>query len=235
MVVELELAGITKQFPGVLANDHIDLSVERGEIRCLLGENGAGKSTLMGVLFGLIRPDAGTIRIRGSEAHFSSARDAILAGLGMVHQAFRLFPSLTVTDNVVYGSEPQRLGLIDSARAEEEVAALAGRYGFAIPPRARVGDLPVGVQQRVEILKALYRRASILILDEPTAVLTPQEASSLFEVLRGLAADGRTIIFITHKLEEVMAVSDGSLSSATAASSAIGAPARPLPRKSVAP
>ena len=208
MTVQLELRGITKRFPGVLANDHIDLTVEKGEIHALMGENGAGKSTLMSILFGLYQPDEGEIRLAGVERHFASPRDAIAAGLGMVFQSFKLFPSLTVAENVVFGRETTRRGRFDRKGAEREVAAIAERYGLALDPAARVDDLPVGVLQRVEIIKALYRDASVLILDEPTAVLTPQEAERLFEILRALAADGRTIIFITHKLKEVMALSD---------------------------
>ncbi len=204
----LELRGIVKRFPGVLANDHIDLSVERGEIRALLGENGAGKTTLMRVLYGLYPPDAGEIQLAGQTQHFRSPTDAIEAGLGMVHQHFMLFPSLTVAENIVYGREPRRWGFIDRRTAARQVAALAERYGLEVDPGARVADLSVGLRQRVEILKTLYRDAQVLILDEPTAVLTPQERQGLFRVLRELAGQGKTVIFITHKLQEVMEIAD---------------------------
>jgi len=205
---EVEMRGIVRRFPGVLANDRVDLTVETGEVHAVMGENGAGKSTLMSILYGLQRPDAGTIRLRGVEHTFGSPVQAIAAGLGMVHQGFKLFPSLTVTENVVYGSEPTRRGFVDRAGARARVAELVERHGLQVPPDARVEDLPVGVQQRVEILKLLYRDARVLILDEPTAVLTPAEADRLLDVMRGLAASGRTILLVTHKLNEVMAVSD---------------------------
>jgi ABC-type uncharacterized transport system ATPase subunit len=206
----IELRGIVKRFPGVLANDHIDLSVEPGEIRALVGENGAGKTTLMRILYGLYQPDEGEIILQGHPHRFRSPLDAIRAGLGMVHQHFMLFPSLTVSENVVYGAEPTRAGFVDTQSANQQVADLAGRYGLLVDPTARVGDLPVGIRQRVEILKMLYRDAQTLILDEPTAVLTPQERDGLFEILRNLASQGRTLIFITHKLNEVMSISDNA-------------------------
>ncbi|MCF2527900.1 ABC transporter ATP-binding protein [Yinghuangia soli] len=205
---EVELRGIVKRFPGVLACDRVDLAVAAGEVHALMGENGAGKSTLMSVLYGLQRPDAGQILLRGTPHSFTSPLQAIDAGLGMVHQGFKLFPSLSVTENVVYGSEPVRRGLVDRAAARAKVAELVERHGLQVPPDAKVGSLPVGVQQRVEILKLLYRDARVLILDEPTAVLTPAEADRLLEVVRGLAAAGRTVLLVTHKLHEVMAVSD---------------------------
>lgn len=204
----VELRGITKEFPGTLANDRVDLTVARGEIHALMGENGAGKSTLMSVLYGLLRPDAGRILLDGREVAFADPSQAIAAGLGMVHQSFRLFPSFTVAENVVFAAEPRRFGLVDRAAAVREVGALAERHGLAVDPAARVGDLPVGVRQRVEILKLLHRGARTLILDEPTAVLTPAEADALFAVLRSLAADGRTVLLATHKLREVMEGSD---------------------------
>ncbi|MGW1997052.1 ABC transporter ATP-binding protein [Embleya sp. NPDC001921] len=207
-IAEVEMRGIVRRFPGVLANDRVDLRVERGEIHAVMGENGAGKSTLMSILYGLQRPDAGHILLRGTEHSFGSPVQAIAAGLGMVHQGFKLFPSLTVTENVVYGGEPTRRGLVDRAAARARVAALVETHGLRVPPDARVADLPVGVQQRVEILKLLYRDARVLILDEPTAVLTPAEADRLLEVIRGLARSGRTVLLVTHKLGEVMAVSD---------------------------
>jgi ABC-type uncharacterized transport system ATPase subunit len=206
----IELRGIVKRFPGVLANDHIDLSVEPGEIRALVGENGAGKTTLMRILYGLYQPDEGEIYLQGQLQHFRSPLDAIRAGLGMVHQHFMLFPSLTVSENVVYGAEPTRAGFVDNRSAIRQVAELAGRYGLMVDPDARVGDLPVGIRQRVELLKMLYRDAQTLILDEPTAVLTPQERDGLFAILKNLARQGRTIIFITHKLNEVMSISDNA-------------------------
>ncbi|MDE0600564.1 MAG: ABC transporter ATP-binding protein [bacterium] len=208
MTFELELRGITKRYPGVLANDAVDLAVRPAEIHAIVGENGAGKTTLMSLLYGLFPPDEGEIFMRGERVEFSSALDAIAAGLGMVHQSFKLFPTLSVAENVVFRQEPRRRGLIDRAAGIARVSELADRYGLAVDPEAAVEDLPVGVLQRVEILKALYRDAQVLILDEPTAVLTPQERDQLFEVIRRLRDAGRTIIFITHKLGEVMAISD---------------------------
>lgn len=171
--VAVELRGITKRFPGTLANDCVDLTVRRGEIHALMGENGAGKSTLMSVLYGMERPDAGSVRIDGREVSFGDPGDAMAAGLGMVHQSFKLFDSLTVAENVVYAAEPRRFGLVDRAAARRRVRELAEEHGLAVDPDARVGDLPVGLRQRVEILKLLHRGARTLILDEPTAVLTP--------------------------------------------------------------
>jgi simple sugar transport system ATP-binding protein len=207
MVPALETRGIVKRYGAVLANDGIDLAVARGEVHAVMGENGAGKSTLMGILYGLHQPDAGTILLDGRPVRLRSPAAAIASGLGMVHQAFKLFASLTVWQNIVYASEPRRFLLIDRAAARRAVAALAGRYGLAVDPDATVGRLSVGVCQRVEILKALYRDARILILDEPTAVLTPRERDALFAVLRRLVADGRSVLFVTHKLDEVLAVS----------------------------
>lgn len=204
----LEMTGIVKRYPGVLANDGIDLSVASGEIHAIMGENGAGKSTLMSILFGLEQPDAGSIRLDGKILRLRSPIDAIGHGIGMVHQSFRLFDSLSVWENVVYRAEPRRGPFIDTARACAEVEALSQRYGMPIDPLARVGDLAVGIRQRLEILKALYRRARVLILDEPTAVLTPLEATALFETLRRLAQAGCSVLLITHKLAEVMAVTD---------------------------
>lgn len=202
----VELRGITKRFGPVVANDGIDLTVAAGEVRALVGENGAGKSTLMHVLFGLIRPDAGEIRIGGVPRRFTSPRQAVAAGLGMVHQHFMLFPSLTAAENVVFGAEPRRLGMVDRRRAEAEVRALGERWGLAVEPQRRVGELPVGLRQRVEILKALYRGADILILDEPTALLTPGERQGLFRFVEEVAAAGKTVLFITHRLPEVLAL-----------------------------
>lgn len=208
MTYEVEMRSITKRFPGVLADDNVNFAVETGEIHALMGENGAGKSILMSMLAGVYQPDEGQIFIRGEERKLASPLDAIDAGIGMVFQSFKLFPSLTIAENVVFRSEPTKGGLIDRNAANQAVRDIADRYGLAINPTDRVDAVPVGVLQRVEILKALYRDARVLILDEPTAVLTPQETERLFEVLRTLKADGRTIILITHKLNEVMAISD---------------------------
>ncbi len=202
------LRGIVKRFPGVLANDHVDLAVAPGEIHAIMGENGAGKSTLMSILYGLSQPDEGSVELDGRPVSFTSAAQAIEAGVGMVQQGFALFNSLTVTDNVVFGAEPTRFGLLDRHRSRTAVAELIERHGLRLRPTDKVGDLPVGVKQQVEILKLLYRRARVLILDEPTAVLTPAETDRLFDVLRGLAADGHTILFVSHKLHEVLALSD---------------------------
>ncbi len=205
----LELRGITKQFPGVLANDHIDLTLNEGEIHVLLGENGAGKSTLMNILYGLYNPDVGEIIVRGKKADIKGPNDAIALGIGMVHQHFMLVPVLTVTENVMLGVESIKNGIVlDRKTAAERVSAISQQYGLAVDPNAYVKDIPVGIQQRVEIIKLLYRSADILILDEPTAVLTPQEADDLFEVLRSLVKQGKSIIFITHKLREVMEIAD---------------------------
>jgi simple sugar transport system ATP-binding protein len=207
--VRLELRGVTKRFPGVLANDHIDLTVEEGEIHALLGENGAGKTTLMNILYGLYRADEGELLIDGEPTHFDTPGDAIKAGLGMVHQHFMLVPVFTVTENVMLGTESVgRFGLLDGRAAALHVAETSERYGLHVPVDAVIEDLPVGVQQRVEIVKALYREAEVLILDEPTAVLTPQETEELFDVMRSLRAAGKSIIFITHKLKEVLAIAD---------------------------
>jgi len=204
------MLGITKRFPGVVANDGVDFEAAAGEVHALLGENGAGKSTLSNILTGLYLPDEGEIRLHGEPAHFHSPSDAIDAGIAMVHQHFRLVPPFTVAENIILGEHraEARRTLVRPREIERRVADLGKRYGVAVEPRARVWQLSVGEQQRVEILKALYREARILILDEPTAVLTPQEAESLFETLRVMADEGRTIIFISHKLHEVKAVSD---------------------------
>lgn len=204
----LQTFGITKRYGSLLANRSIDLKVERGDIHAVMGENGAGKSTLMSILYGLVRPDSGQILLDGKETVFNSPIEAIKGGLGMVHQAFKLFNSLTVWENVVFGSEPSKLGFTDRRQARDFVVNLARRYRLPVEPDARIETLSVGVRQRVEILKALYRDVRTLILDEPTAVLTPLERDGLFDVMRSLKADGRTILFVTHKLHEVMAVTD---------------------------
>ena len=205
----VDMRGITKQFPGVLANNHVDFSVRPGEIHALVGENGAGKSTLMNILYGLFPPDSGEIHINGKQAHIGGPRDAIALGIGMVHQHFMLIPVFSVGENIMLGREPVAgPDFYDHARARTAINELTKRYGLALNPDARMGDLPVGLQQRAEIVKVLYRGANILILDEPTGVLTPQETKELFVVLRDLVKSGKTIIFISHKLKEVLEISD---------------------------
>jgi simple sugar transport system ATP-binding protein len=205
----VEIRGITKAFPGVVANSDVNLDVRAGEIHALVGENGAGKSTLMNILYGLIHPDSGEILINGKATRIAGPRDAIAKGIGMVHQHFMLIPVFTVGENIMLGREPVALGgLYDQAKARREIQDLTKRYGLALDADARTGDLPVGLQQRVEIVKVLYRGANILILDEPTGVLTPQESKELFGVLRDLVKAGKTIIFISHKLKEVLDISD---------------------------
>jgi general nucleoside transport system ATP-binding protein len=207
--VRLELRSITKRFGPLVANDAISLTVEPGEIHCLLGENGAGKSTLMNVLYGLYQPDEGEIRIDGQARTLTGPRDAIKAGIGMVHQHFMLVPVFTVTENIVLGDEDaKRFGVLDRRKAREHVRAVSERYNLPVDPDARIEDLPVGIQQRVEIVKALVREAEVLILDEPTAVLTPQEIEDLFAVMNRLREAGKSIVFITHKLKEVRAIAD---------------------------
>jgi simple sugar transport system ATP-binding protein len=207
--MRLELAGITKAFGPLLATDGVDLTVEEGEIHCLLGENGAGKTTLMNVLFGLLHADAGEIRLDGQPVRFADPGDAVRRGIGMVHQHFMLVPVFTVAENIVLGFEPvRRFGLLDRRKARADILRLSHEFGLDADPDALVEDLPVGAQQRVEILKALMRDAHVLILDEPTAVLTPQETEGLFKVMRSLAESGRSVLFITHKLKEVLAIAD---------------------------
>jgi general nucleoside transport system ATP-binding protein len=204
----LELKGITKRFPGVVANDHVDFELVKGEVHALLGENGAGKSTLMNILYGLYHPDEGEVRLGGEHVTIDSPRAAIDLGIGMVHQHFMLIPVMTVAENIVLASEPTSGPFLDLDEAKRRVADISKRFGLAVRPEARVESISVGQQQRVEILKALYRGAEILILDEPTAVLTPQEAQELFEVIRSLKEQGKSIVFITHKLNEVLEIAD---------------------------
>ena len=207
--MKLELRGITKRFGSLVANDHIDLTVEAGQIHALLGENGAGKSTLMNVLYGLYQADEGAILLDDEEQHFRGPGDAMAAGIGMVHQHFMLVPVFTVAENVMLGHEQTKgLGTLDIAKARDHVRSVAARFGFDIDPDALVGDLPVGVQQRVEIIKALSRDAKVLVFDEPTAVLTPQETDELMGIMRQLRDEGTAIVFITHKLREVREVAD---------------------------
>lgn len=204
----VEMKGITKQYPLVRALDQVDFSLKKGEILSLLGENGAGKSTLMKVLYGICRPDEGEIKVNGNAVKIRKPQHAIDLGIGMVHQHFMLTPVFTVTENIVVGQEPVKGILFDKTKAEEEVQAMIDRYGFQISAKDKVADLSVGQQQKVEILKAIYRKAKILILDEPTAVLTPQEVNELFQILRELKKDGTSIVIITHKLKETLEIAD---------------------------
>ena len=206
--MRLELHGITKAFGALVANNHIDLTVEPGEIHCLLGENGAGKSTLMNILYGLIRADSGEIRLDGAVHQFSGPGDAMRAGIGMVHQHFMLVPVFTVAENLMLGHEQTKAGFLDLPAARERVREISARFGFDLDPDALIEDLPVGVQQRVEIVKALSRDAKVLVFDEPTAVLTPQETDELITIMRQLRDSGTAIVFITHKLREVREVAD---------------------------
>ncbi|MBW6433123.1 ABC transporter ATP-binding protein [Actinoplanes hulinensis] len=211
MPLKLELRGITKRFGDLVANDHIDITVEPGEVHALLGENGAGKSTLMNQLYGLLQPDEGQIVVNDEPRVFKSPRDAIAAGIGMVHQHFMLVPVFTVAENIALGAEEVRggpLGWLDRRRSRRDVIETSERYGLPVDPDALIEDLPVGAQQRVEIVKALTREVDLLILDEPTAVLTPQETEELLTVMRSLTAMGKSIVFITHKLKEVKAIAD---------------------------
>ena len=206
--IVLQAKGITKRFPGVLANDKVDFDLKKGEIHVLLGENGAGKSTLMNILYGLYHQEEGEMLVNGKPVKFKDPNDSIALGIGMVHQHFMLVPVFTVAENIMLGDETTRRGMLDRKTVSAKVKDLSHQYGLDVDPEALVGQLPVGVQQRVEIVKTLYRNAQILILDEPTAVLTPQEAEELFVIMRGLTERGVSIIFITHKLKEVMAVAD---------------------------
>jgi len=249
--VELQLRGITKRFPGVLANDRIDLTVRSGEILGLLGENGAGKTTLMNILYGLYSADEGEIVIDGTVRHFSGPGDAIAAGIGMVHQHFMLVPVFTVTENVILGVEPTRGGgILDMENARRDVREISAKYGLEVDPDALIENTPVGVQQRVEIIKVLFRDAQVLVFDEPTAVLTPQEVEEFFGILRGLRDAGKAIVFITHKLKEVLTISDrinvlrrgrmvgerspGSVDEATLAEMMVGRPVELVVQKGTA-
>ena len=204
----IEMLNITKEFPGIKANDNVTLQLKKGEIHALLGENGAGKSTLMSVLFGLYQPDQGTIKKDGKVVHINNPNDANALNIGMVHQHFKLVDVFSVLDNIILGAEDARLGFLQKKDARKKVLELSDRYGMRIDPDALIEDISVGMQQRVEILKMLYRDNEILILDEPTAVLTPQEIDELMEIMRGFAQEGKSILFITHKLAEIMAVAD---------------------------
>lgn len=204
----IEMIGITKRFPGIIANDNITLQLKKGEIHALLGENGAGKSTLMSVLFGLYQPEEGVIKKDGKEVSIKDPNDATALGIGMVHQHFKLVECFTVLDNIILGVEPNKMGFLQKKEARKKVMSLSERYGLHVDPDAKIHDITVGMQQRTEILKMLYRDNEILIFDEPTAVLTPQEIDELMEIMRNLAAEGKSILFISHKLNEIMAVAD---------------------------
>lgn len=204
----VEMRGITKRFPGILANDHVNLSLKAGEIHALLGENGAGKSTLMSILSGSYHADEGSILIRGREERINSPNRAHELGIGMVHQHFQLIGKYTVTENIMLGAESRKFGFLDRAEARRRVGELSDRYGLNVDPDARIDDITVGMQQRVEILKVLYRNADIIILDEPTAVLTPQEIDELIEIMKSFTREGKSVLLITHKLREIMAVAD---------------------------
>ncbi|WP_027954264.1 ABC transporter ATP-binding protein [Halobacillus kuroshimensis] len=204
----IEMLKIRKEFPGIVANDDITLRVQKGEIHALLGENGAGKSTLMNVLFGLYQPEQGEIKVRGEQVKITDPNTANAHGIGMVHQHFMLVDTFTVTENIILGSEPKKGGTVDIKKAEKQVAELSEQYGLNVDPSAKIRDISVGMQQRVEILKTLYRGADILIFDEPTAVLTPQEIKELIEIMNNLVKEGKSIILITHKLKEIMEVCD---------------------------
>ena len=204
----IEMLNITKRFPGIIANDNITLQLKKGEIHALLGENGAGKSTLMSVLFGLYQPEEGEIHKNGQKVEIRNPNDATALGIGMVHQHFKLVDVFTVLDNIILGSETCNYGFIDRKSAREKIINLSQRYGLSVDPDAKIEDITVGMQQRVEILKMLYRDNEILIFDEPTAVLTPQEIKELMQIMKNLAAEGKSILFITHKLNEIMEVSD---------------------------
>ena len=202
----IEMRHITKEFPGIIANDDITLQLRRGEIHALLGENGAGKSTLMSVLFGLYQPEKGEILKNGQVVKINNPNDATALGIGMVHQHFKLVEVFSVLDNIILGAEPNKAGFLTKKEAREKVVALSEKYGLMVDPDAIIEDITVGMQQRVEILKMLYRDNEILIFDEPTAVLTPQEIDELMKIMKNLAAEGKSILFITQKVNEIMAV-----------------------------
>ena len=204
----IEMLHITKEFPGIKANDDITLQLRKGEVHALLGENGAGKSTLMSVLFGLYQPEAGTIRKNGKEVQVRNPNDANALGIGMVHQHFKLVECFSVLDNIILGVEPNKLGFLQKSEARKKVVELSEKYGLRVDPDALIEDISVGMQQRVEILKMLYRDNEILIFDEPTAFLTTQELAELMEIMLGFKKEGKSILFITHKLNEIMAVAD---------------------------
>ena len=204
----IEMLHITKEFPGIIANDDITLQVKRGEIHALLGENGAGKSTLMSILFGLYQPEKGEIRKDGKVVQIKNPNDATALGIGMVHQHFKLVEVFSVLDNIILGAEPTKFGFVQRKEAYQKVKELSEKYGLRVDPDAKIEDITVGQQQRVEILKMLYRNNDILIFDEPTAVLTPQEIDELMDIMRGFSKEGKSILFITHKLNEIMAVAD---------------------------
>lgn len=204
----IEMLHITKRFPGIVANDDVTIQLKKGEIMALLGENGAGKSTLMSVLFGLYQADEGEIRKNGEIVKIMNPNDATALGIGMVHQHFKLVEVFTVLDNIILGSEPIKNGFVDRAKAKKRILEISEKYGLSVDPDAKIEDISVGMQQRVEILKMLYRENDILIFDEPTAVLTPQEIKELLQIMKNLAAEGKSILFITHKLNEILAVAD---------------------------
>jgi ABC-type uncharacterized transport system ATPase subunit len=229
----VEMRGIVKRFPGVLANDHVDFELRAGEIHALLGENGAGKSTLMNVLAGLYKQEAGVIKVKGKTVEFSSPRDAIAAGIGMVHQHFMLVPSQTVTENILLGlNEPRFLMRLNEY--DKKIANLGDKFGLKVDPRAKIWQLSVGEQQRVELLKMLYRGANVLIMDEPTAVLAPQEIDILFDTLRAMIAQGKSVIFISHKLQEVTAIADRVSVLRRGVATASGVPAKGISRQELA-
>ncbi len=229
----VEMRGIVKRFPGVLANDHVDFELKAGEIHALLGENGAGKSTLMNVLAGLYRQEAGTIHVHGKQVEFHSPRDAINAGIGMVHQHFMLVPSQTVTENILLGLDTPRF-FMRLPEYDAKIAAMGEQFGLIVDPRAKIWQLSVGEQQRVELLKLLYRGANVLIMDEPTAVLAPQEIEGLFGILRSMVVQGKSVIFISHKLQEVTAIADRVSVLRRGVSTASGVPSRGVSRQELA-
>ena len=205
----VEMLNITKEFPGIKANDNVTLQLQKGEVHALLGENGAGKSTLMSVLFGLYQPEEGRIKVNGKEVEIANPNVANELGIGMVHQHFQLVDNFTVTENIILGQEPKKsFGRIDIDKAAEKVKKISDQYGLQVDPHAKIEDITVGMQQRVEILKMLYRDAEILIFDEPTAVLTPQEITELMAIMKDLVKEGKSVMLITHKLKEIKAVAD---------------------------